>query len=288
MDTLSLDGDDVYSIKMALNDLFDAAVELDTFLAGESTQSNDDDDLNSIEDDSSFASEERRLHESEAELRRALDSIHGSTEDDTSDSDDVASTSCERLDAFSAESYDSPETQVPLLQAVSPFGSPFSESSCTPSKLQYNPVLEVARIHSPNDSPRKRQVRPYGLRKRAEESSFVDLEASVEKLDSPKGNGSTQIMANALYGRTEYSVRPLFSSQECKRTVQGTISVLLASGIVVADHANTLPLLVALLVPFLVAAIQAKLPHQTDETIIAIVILGTHGAFSHLSVLHVV
>lgn len=290
VDSLSLDGEDINSIKMALNSMFEAAVALDTFLAGEGVVEPGGEQV--ANDDSSFASEERRLRDSEAELRRALDSIENPDGDDMSDniSDDVQN--CESLDAFSAESYESPETQVPLLQSVSPFGSPFSESSLTPSKIDTNsPVLEAPTllIHSPNDSPRKRQVRPYGLRKRAEESSFVDLEASLEKVGSPRGNGSAQLMANALFGRTEYAVRPLFSrSQEYKRTVQGTISVLLASGIVVADHVQSLPLIWALLVPILVAVVQAKLPHQTDETMIAIVILGTHIAMSHVSTLHVV
>lgn len=289
MDSLSLDGEDIDSIKMALNSMFEAAVALDTFLAEEEGEPGGEQVEN---DDSSFASEERHLRDSEVELRRALDLIDNPTGDDevSENSDDFES--CERFDAFSAESYESPETQVPLLQPVSPFGSPFSESSLTPtSKHDTNsPVLEAPTvvIHSSNDSPRKRQVRPYGLRKRAEESSFVDLEASLEKVDSPRGNGSAQLMANALFGRTEYAVRPLFSSQEYKRTVQGTVSVLLASGIVVADHVQSLPLIWVLLVPILVAAVQAKLPHQMDETMIAIVILGTHITMSHVSTLYAV
>jgi len=288
VDSLSLDGEDIDSIKKALNSMFEAALALDTFLAGEGGEPGGEQVEN---DDSSFASEERRLRESETELSRALDSIENPNGDETSVNSDEFE-GFERQDAFSAESYESPETQVPLLQPVSPFGSPFSESSLTPSKRDTanSLVLEAPKvvIHSPNDSPRKRQVRPYGLRKRAEEPSFLDLEASFEKVDSPRRHGSAQLMANALFGRTEYDVRPLFSSQECKRTVQGTVSVLLSSGIVVADHVQSLPLIWVYLFPILVASVQAKLPHRTDETIIAVIIFGTHVAISYLSTLYVV
>lgn len=282
VDTLSLEGDQE-SIKMALNAVFEAAVELDTFLA-EERQSDEND---SVADDDSFASEERRLHESELELRRALDCIDDSNNEDESDS--VASEGCERLDNFS---YESPESQVPMLQSVSPFGSPFSESSSTSTlckEMGVSPAFEcptVARIHSPKES-KKRQIRAYGLRPHVEES-FDDIEAHEQLPSSPKGDDSAHAMANALFGRTEYSVRPLFSSEEYKRTVQGTVSVLLASGIVVADrtkHSQHVALLV-LLLPALIAAIQARLPHQTDETTLAVVILGTHVAMSHLSMLH--
>ena len=140
VDNLSLDGDDMEDIKIALQSVFEAAVELDTFLADEENKS---DDNNGASDDDSFASEERRIHESEVYLRRALATIDPI--DDETDSVD-ACLSCEHLDAFCAESYESPESQVPSLQPVSPFGSPFSESSTvsTPSKgHSASPVLEV-------------------------------------------------------------------------------------------------------------------------------------------------
>lgn len=285
MDNLSLDSD-LESIKLALHSVFEAAVELDTFLA-EDSQSNEGGD-NEV-DDASFASEERRLHESELELRKELDFIDDSNEDeDETDSVDAPSLSREPMDAFSAESYESPETQVPLLQPVSPFGSPFSESSSSSdkevSRCSTSPALEeppyVARI----ESPKKRQIRAYGLRPHVEKS-FTDLEASLEQL-SPKGRGTAQLMANALFGRTEYTVCPIFSGNESlKRTVQGTVSVLIASGIVVADHAKESPhvLHFVFLVPLLIAALEAKLPHQIDEALLAVVILGTHVTMAHLS-----
>jgi len=280
---------------MALNSVFEAAVELDAFLAEEKrflAEERLSDQGDYVADDDSFASEERRLHESEEELRKTLDSIEDSNDDET-DSD--ASLSCERLDAFTAESYESPELQVPSLQSVSPFGSPFSESSTSVTRINediFSPVLEapitVARLHSPKESKR-RQIRAYGLRRHVE-GSFVDIEASLEQHSNKAGDSLALVMANALFGRSEYTVRFLFSTKQYKRTVQGTVSVLLTSGIMVADWAKGLPqgAVLVVLLPVLIAAIQAKLPHRTDETIIALVILGTHVVMLRLSTLAVV
>ena len=296
VENLSLD-DDIDSIKMALQSVFEAAVELDSFLAEDRKSDSDN-----VAEDDSFASEELRLHASELVLRQALESIDYSS-DNKGETDSVSSEAAEPLDAMCAESYESPESQVPLLQPVSPFGSPMSESSSsssrssvTPSKgivsftstsLYSTPVVlsspTVARIHLKES--KKRQIRPYGLRPHVrDDKSFVDLEA-LHQLHSPKGDGSAHIMANALFGRTEYTLRPFFSSGSYTRTVQGTISVLLASGIVAADRFRDSPYVILLVIfsPLLIAFVQAKLPHTTDETTLAVIVLGTHVAMSHLS-----
>ena len=204
---MSLDEDS--PIKMALQSAFEAAVELDYFLAETDTEKQNEDD-----DDSSFASEERRLQASEVILRRALESIDWKDETDSSSSHAVAQHCLEAC----AESFDSPESQVPLLQPVSPFGSPISECH-SKDTIPDSPPL----VLSPKEC-KKRQIRAYGLRPNAEEEE----KCLVETLSPKSVEGFAQVMANALFGHCEYAIGSI------KGTMQDTVGVLLAAGIVVS------------------------------------------------------
>jgi hypothetical protein len=302
------------SLKMALQSAFEAAaVELDSFLAEISTESSRPNGVAEGDDDSSFESEEQRLKASKAVLQRALclaeESESSEQKDDDDDNNSSFASEERRLQASEVvlrralecidckdetdslpsfgcprdsctESFDSPENQVPLLQPVSPFGSPCSST-------EYKEEIAVAPFQYhvsvfPPKIQKRRQLRAYGLRPHnptEDDKSIVDFEAPTKSHTE-----MVHIVANVLFGRNEYSLHPLLSKRQYKRTVQGTVSVLLASGIVVADLAKDSPhfLVFIWLVPALIAFLQANLPHRTDESFLAMLLLGTHTVLSHL------
>jgi hypothetical protein len=271
VDALSLDD---CSLKMELQSVFVAAfVELDSFLAEGSKSSDANDD-----DDDSFASEERHLQASEVILRRALECI------DYKDETDSLPSFGNRHDS-STESFDSPESQVPPLQAVSPFGSPISVCSrseyrkerpvTTCSVQKERPVTTCSVQISSLKIPKRRQIRAYGLRPHMEDDKAQHPPETFDTVHS---------MATVLFGRHEYYVRPLFTKKEFRRTAQGTISVVMASGIVVADLTKDSPhmVLFILFVPALFALVQAHLPHRMDESAVAVLFWGTHTGLSNL------
>lgn len=261
VDALSLDDS---SLKMELQSVFEAAfVELDSFLVEGSKSSDAKDD----DDDDSFASEERHLQASEVILRRALECI------DYKDETDSLPSFGNHHDS-STESFDSPESQVPPLQAVSPFGSPISVCSRSEYRKE-RPVTTCSVQISSLKIPKRRQIRAYGLRPHMEDDKAQH---------PPKTFDTVHSMATVLFGRHEYYVRPLFTKKEFRRTVQGTISVVMASGIVVADLTKDSPhmVLFILFVPALFALVQAHLPHRMDESAVAVLFWGTHAGLSHL------
>jgi hypothetical protein len=311
VDALSLDDS---SLKMALQSALAAAVELDSFLAETSTHSCGQIGVDNGSDDNSFASEEQRLRASEGLLERALclaEEISGPSEQNNVDDDSSSLTSEDsRLQASEVilrralecidykdeieslrssgrpresctESFDSPENQVPLLQPLSPFGSPITECSSTEFRKE-TPVTPVQYLISVSSlkTEKRRQIRAYGLRPHSPvEESFGDLEAPTKSRTD-----MVRTMANVFFGRCEYSLPPVLSKRQYKRTVQGTASVLLASGIVVADLTKDSPHFPVFtwLLPALIAFIQANLPHRTDESVLAMLLLGTHAGLSHL------
>jgi hypothetical protein len=299
------------SLQKVLQSALAAAVELDSFLAETSTESCGQNGVDDGNDDSSFASEEQRVRASEGLLERALclaEEISGSSEQNIVDgdsnslasedrclqasevvllraldckdeTDSLPSSGCPR--ELCNESFDSPENQVPLLQPLSPFGSPITACSSTEYKkeIPVTPVQYLVSISSLK-TQKRRQLRAYGLRPHSPvEGSFVAVEAPTKSRTE-----IVHTMANVLFGHCEYSLHPLLSNRQCKRTMQGTVSVLLASGIVVADLTKDSPhfLVITWLVPALIAFIQASLPHRTDESVLAMLLLVAHTGLSQL------